>query len=658
MESATALEATFADLTAAALDRPATPPFDGLSFINADGLPFQWCLRLRPQAATFGFICEGGPLAQAAQQRAALSVARLRAALAAGGSAWPRELDDLIRLLLPSPLESWPVHWRSAIWAGVAASGRALVVKPYFNLDRDDPRSRWERLGHVLARLDRGRSLEILCNLSGRVSRGWWPVGLTVDVLPPGRIGRVKAYFRSQPGTGLDGLRRWYEAVGAPSVLDEVQWLLDSFPCARASAYPARSFFVSIEFHERDGEVSLKTDLAPGKWVRPADVLPGVRRSLAGLGIGDRPLLDALRAVGARTADEDGGAWVRLVGHGYEPDGSRHVNVYVEPPHGTVSRRGRRPSRPTSATAEYRALRFLASSLRSETWSDFALPTGASDAWVTAYVLTLVRRSRWLPLGDLPLEPIRDRLAEAQRSDGGWSYSSEVASDADSTSWALRALRGHERVDRLKAAAFLRRCQNEAGGVATYPLGYELGIAWAAPSADVTAAALLVPAQRAGLRRRAARAWLDRHERVNGLWPSYWWTSPLYATSLVLELAMCSPTPALMKAVRDYRPVGAFETALLLVCAVHLGDRAHGDALAHSLLEAQLADGSWTASAYLRLTRPAVERPWSAFDPGVTYVDTSRIFTTATVIGALSALREAATPAGGTAGAASPPPPA
>jgi hypothetical protein len=85
----------------------------------------------------------------------------------------------------------------SAIWIGAAPVPGCIVLKPYFNLNRNTPRERWLRIGRMLAELQRPRSLEFLCSISPKVSEGSLPVGLTVDLLPDGTSGRVKAYFRS-----------------------------------------------------------------------------------------------------------------------------------------------------------------------------------------------------------------------------------------------------------------------------------------------------------------------------------------------------------------------------------------------------------------------------------------------------------------------------
>jgi squalene cyclase len=146
--------------------------------------------------------------------------------------------------------------------------------------------------------------------------------------------------------------------------------------------------------------------------------------------------------------------------------------------------------------------------------------------------------------------------------------------------------------------------------------------------------------------RHRTAAWLLEQRGENGLWRSYWWLSPLYPTASALRLLAglghtrprgrtLRPT---REALRGYVGNGAFETALLLRCriALHLMDSA--DALLGLLLDQQNRDGSWPASAHLRLTTPTVHEPWNAVDAGTVYLDRQQILTTATVVDAMAAL--------------------
>ncbi|MCG6499593.1 hypothetical protein, partial [Kitasatospora sp. A2-31] len=124
--------------------------------------------------------------------------------------------------------------------------------------------------------------------------------------------------------------------------------------------------------------------------------------------------------------------------------------------------------------------------------------------------------------------------------------------------------------------------------------------------------------------------------------------TPLYPTALSLDF-LTGPARAHLaggtlaralaptrEAVRRYVPDGAFESALLLRCRLTLGIVPPRDALGE-LMDRQERDGSWPASAHLRLTTPAVHRPWAVADAGPVHLDHHRVFTTATALAALAA---------------------
>jgi hypothetical protein len=655
------LSAVLTVLTRESLGRPAAEHYPGLSGINANGLPFQWSASFGSEKppATVRFLCESGTPGTTARERLPLSLDRLgQACRLVGLPGVPQwYTDHVLARVLPHP-EDWPAHWRSALWTGVGASGRAIGLKPYVNLRRDSPLQRWRRVGWVLKDLGRDRALETLCHLSSRVSRHSWPVGLAVDITPTGEPGRIKTYFRSGPVTAA-WLQRWYAALGADAHLPALRELLDAFPHPDRAEYPDQAFVLTLEAHATDGVFTLKTDLAVNRWTAgDAAVVHGATRLLARLGLGPAGLGTVLAALGATPPAQDRSDVLRFVGLGYEPDGSHHVNVYLEPPVTTTvagphRRRGSQSPRPTAtvatpadvAAAVRRAVRRLAEAQQDGHWSDYALPVGTADTWVTAYVLTQLR--------DLPAG-LRDRsvhaasgaalawLRSARTPGGGWGYNSTCDNDADSTGLAVQALRSHGLPVPPDALALLRRCRHDGGGFATYPPGSAPGAAWTAPAVDVTPTAV----DALGEGRHRTAAWLLEQRGENGLWRSYWWLSPLYPTASALRLLAglghtrprgrtLRPT---REALRGYVGNGAFETALLLRCriALHLMDSA--DALLGLLLDQQNRDGSWPASAHLRLTTPTVHEPWNAVDAGTVYLDRQQILTTATVVDAMAAL--------------------
>lgn len=634
------LDKVFETLTAEALDQPVGGAYPGLSRINANGLPFQWCLTLGGRRAV-RFLCESGAPGDNPRNRLAHSLDRLAGAAAIAGSArlpaW--FTDAVLPHVLPTDA-AWPAHWRSALWTGVGAADGDIVLKPYLNLNRDRPIDRWRRVGHVLASLERQRALETLCAVSGLVSEESWPVGLAIDILPGGQPGRVKIYFRSG-AVGPSWLAHWYRSLGGSEHEPAVRLLLDAFPKTGRGPYPERSFITTLEFHS-SGEATLKTDLAITRWPTN-NPLAQTRQLLTRLGSDADGLSQALSALSASQVPVGDGEQLRFVGLGYEPDGSRHVNVYVEPPSTARATATAVPHWDIS-TAVTGGVRFLQAAQHTDHWRDFQLPVGESDQWVTAYVLAQLGRL----VGVLDLEGLTPRVERAldwlgavRSGNGGWGYNATTGDDADSTAWAGQALRIHGRSLPAEVRQMLLGCLSPSGGVVTYPTGAASGPAWSTPTAEVTAPALraldgTISAKQFG----AGRHFVHSQGRSDGLWSSYWWLSPLYATrealSLSLSMPHAGPSDATVNALRKYVPCGPYESALLLQCRLFAGLQSLALELVRPLLRLQWSDGSWDGTAYLRLTHPDVYEPWATIDAGPVFQDVNRVFTTATVLSALA----------------------
>jgi hypothetical protein len=163
----------------------------------------------------------------------------------------------------------------------------------------------------------------------------------------------------------------------------------------------------------------------------------------------------------------------------------------------------------------------LARQDRDGAWRDYALEPGASDAWTTSVV-------------GLALDGLRDaepavgrarRHVAALRRAEGWGYNERTATDADSTAYAVRFTRGDP--------AVLSRWLDADGNAHTFA-GTQFGT-WAWAHADVTAAVGLALADP----RTVRRAVLAARQR-DGLWRSFWWATPAYATARALELLAAS----------------------------------------------------------------------------------------------------------------------
>jgi hypothetical protein len=298
------------------------------------------------------------------------------------------------------------------------------------------------------------------------------------------------------------------------------------------------------------------------------------------------------------------------------------------------------------ATALSHGLEYmLAAQDASGAWTDWELPPGPSPDWTTAHV-----GLRLAGLG----EPYYVQLAEAlrraarwllsrQAPGGGWGYNQAVEPDSDSTAQAVLLFAGTGHLPPQEACAFLVRHQRQDGGFATF-LPDALNGSWGISHAEITPVALL--ALRAfpnalpehGLARGVE--WLRHARRPDGLWNSFWWTTPLVATEWSLSFldAVGTPVPR-SAALEQWAATDSLETALLLSIAAAAGTSRRLERLAQRLLADQASDGSWKSAPALRITARDCERPWEAANTGRLFVDQRRLHGTATVLAALSKAR-------------------
>jgi hypothetical protein len=274
-------------------------------------------------------------------------------------------------------------------------------------------------------------------------------------------------------------------------------------------------------------------------------------------------------------------------------------------------------------------------------WTDWDLPPGRSSTWTTAYVgcqlagaqpsesVTLRRAARWLAAHEL--------------ADGGWGYDATVGCDADSTGHAIVFLTLAGAPVAARSYRRLEGFQHLDGGFSTYAADDGLG-SWGISHPDVTpvaAQALLLARRRADPALARAVANVAGRRNDAGLWDSFWWSTPLYATRASLALLVATGAPLDLAPTREslltLEAESAFERALLFDCLHLVGEGAGGPAhaLVESLVAEQLDDGSWASTPSLRIPDRTCVVPWREPPTGPLYADTDRIFTSATVLGAL-----------------------
>jgi hypothetical protein len=289
----------------------------------------------------------------------------------------------------------------------------------------------------------------------------------------------------------------------------------------------------------------------------------------------------------------------------------------------------------------------LASQDAEGVWTDWALPPGPSPYWTTADVglrLSGLGPPHRAALAE-PLAHAARWLTTQQAAGGGWGYNRAVEPDADSTSQALLFLAAAGRSAPPEASAFLARHQQPDGGFATFLPDALVG-SWGLSHPEITPVALLaLRASPGGLPEASlARglAWVRSARRPDGLWNSFWWSTPLPATEVSLAFLAAlgtpePPPPALARRI----PADSLETSLLLSITAAAGPSLRVEELARRLLAEQADDGSWESAPALRVTARECERPWEAAEPGPLFADPGRLHGTATALAALTKAQRA-----------------
>lgn len=272
----------------------------------------------------------------------------------------------------------------------------------------------------------------------------------------------------------------------------------------------------------------------------------------------------------------------------------------------------RRTSQPSHEAAECRAsgvsaeaiacgLEFLFSQRHQAIWSLGSSLSRESTTWVTAYVLAR--------LGEIPshhlsftqrqkVEESLDWLMQARTPQGGWAFAgSGSPDDADSTAWAVTALRQHGRPVQQGALQLIHRCRRPDGGYTLYPEMPGNNAIARSSAADVTAIAVraLCAIDAASSEFLAAHLHTDvekAHGRVR---------SAFFVSSTLMDWEPCMAPWFVVNAVRQLvqqEAEGTWEQALLLRCRMRLRLQSAWP-LAAGLRRQQRANGSWPGSACL-----------------------------------------------------------
>jgi hypothetical protein len=291
-----------------------------------------------------------------------------------------------------------------------------------------------------------------------------------------------------------------------------------------------------------------------------------------------------------------------------------------------------------------RAVLYLAKAQHAAgSWTDFWLPVGTSDAWVTAYTGLALQEASVCPLvgnrarAEHSATVAADWLLEKGFAGRGWGYNRAVPRDADSTAHAVSLLARLKRRVPDEAIAFLYEHYTSGAGFSTYSF-QDISHRWTRPCNDVTAASLRALYDSGSIGIDGLRkAWLDTlggAQDQDGLWQGYWWLTPNYTTGLAMELWNIAGRPPLKMALNGQLSDScAFDIAWAIICRIQMGDPENVHELVERLSRMQNEDGGWPAAPILKV-------PPSYDDPGIKKqdiiaLDARRIFTTASALRAL-----------------------
>jgi squalene cyclase len=291
-----------------------------------------------------------------------------------------------------------------------------------------------------------------------------------------------------------------------------------------------------------------------------------------------------------------------------------------------------------------KALEYVLSCQESSgSWVEWRLPPGPSHTWTTAFVgykLRLLPSALRKSASDV-LARAGQWLAKAADSERGWAYNEHVEVDADTTAFAILFLSSLGISVADTSYHRLLEFQRSDGGFSTYQ-PRDSSDAWGKSHPDVTPGALLALLTKYqkgdDIIVQGLSYTLSQKTTQSGLWNSYWWDTPLYATALNLELltSACPEVDRLQtsQTVLKLSPATMFEAGLLLSCYCYALDPAEDKvaSVLELLLDNQQDDGSWPSGAILRVTRRDCDEPWSVVDPGAYFSDINRLFTTSSVI--------------------------
>jgi len=601
-------------------DRVCDDVLSGASCLNNDGVPLQLCLTSGRDGSGLRVIADPGADLESRQARYDASAATLLRALTRYGAAdLVPAARDTLDALLPQQADALVRYGNGLIW--IAASPDAPGVAFYVEMAPFAPADGWAAVARWLDRIlpDASAAHDAVSRLSrhGVVASAGLEGRSLADV-------RAKVYFRLREPMNLAALP--IGLFASTAIADFLRLAMGPW------GVDAEGLVLSTGFSVSTGALAdVKVDLCGhclehtmDEWSSIAGALTA-RFSLAPMNLSD--------------VASSPWAGIAFIGMGLTRGGDARLNVYVK--HGDG--RGA-PAAAEIDDALTDACRYLVSQqLAGGEWTDFHLPVGASDQWVTAYAgHALALAGNRLARAEAAAAAGRgaDWLSRDRPYAAGWGYNGRTGPDADSTAMAIalfdelgRAVAGDDR-------DFLRDHWRAGAGIATY----DGPLAWGEAHWDVTPWGYLGmrPDDR-DLRRDEFIAALGRNLGGDGFWRSYWWRHPYYSTFVTLDvlarLGIAAPSAPVERAAASSVVDNPFDLACY-TGVLFLRDPSDPrlEACLRALLNWQRPDGAWMGSANLRVTENTCAAPWDS-PQGAYYADHRGTITTATAIRVLTAIR-------------------
>jgi len=598
-------------------DNSAMDFFTGVSCLNSDGDPLQLCLTAGSNGVKLRAIGDPGAFLSSTEERYSSSIRALLGVMAGmdAGELIPAA-KETIALLLPRTSHERNAYRNGFAWiaAGPDQPGMAfyLDMAPLGRENGWQTAERW--LVRVLPSSDAAclvlKTLSRYCVIASAGLEG-----STVENT------RAKIYFRLQEPIVLDTLE--VEIFSSREMKEFLSIAMDS------CEVDLNGLVMSIGFSLSTGALAdAKIDLCghclthePDKWASIVGQVTS-RFSLSPLDAG--PIL------------KTGEYKVAFIGLGLTTDHTPRLNLYIK--HSSFCTV---PGSGEIRSSLKDAVRFLQSVQGGDgSWTDYNLPVGVSDQWVTAYAaLALAQYGNAFGSSDAVASALNASgwLSENRTYRAGWGYNKVTGPDSDSTAIAIALFDELGLPVMEQDRLFLREHWRDGEGIATY----DGPAAWGTGHWDVT------PWGYHGLRQEDRELYREGFLRAmgnnrmgNGFWRSYWWRNPFYSTFITLEvlerIGIAEPHAAFNGPITPIPVDNPFD----LGC--HIGieyirnpsDHRIGEHL-RALLNWQEGEGQWPCAANLRVTDQGCYAPWDNPE-GMYYKDERCIFTTATIARVLS----------------------